>query len=35
MERADAEVEHMGLTTWEKSPHGKIVKTDVVVAKTT
>ena len=33
MERADAEVEHMGLTTWEKAPHGKIVKTDVVVAK--
>ena len=33
MERADAEVEHMGLTTWEKAPLGKIVKTDVVVAK--
>lgn len=33
MERADAEVEHMGLTTWEKTPLGKIVKTDVVVAK--
>jgi hypothetical protein len=33
MERADADVEHMGLTTWEKAPHGKIVKTDVVVAK--
>ena len=33
MERADAEVEHMGLTTWENAPHGKIVKTDVVVAK--
>jgi len=32
-ERADAEKEHMGLTTWEKSPHGKIVKTDVSVAK--
>ena len=25
--------EHMGLTTWEKAPHGKIVKTDVVVTK--
>jgi hypothetical protein len=23
----------MGLTTWEKSPQGKIVKTDVAVAK--
>ena len=33
MERADAEVEHMGLTTWEKAPLGKIVKTDVVLAK--
>ena len=25
--------EHMRLTTWEKAPHGKIVKTDVVVSK--
>ena len=33
MERADAEKEHMGLTTWENSPDGKIVKTDVSVAK--
>ena len=32
-ERANAEKEHMGLTTWEKSPKGKIVKTDVAVAK--
>lgn len=31
--RADAEKEHMGLTAWEKSPQGKIVKTDVSVAK--
>jgi hypothetical protein len=31
--RADAEKEHMGLTTWEKSPDGKIVKTDVSIAK--
>ncbi len=31
--RADAEREHMGLTTWEKAPNGKIVKTDVSVAK--
>ena len=33
MERANAEKEHMGLTTWEKAPDGKIVKTDVSIAK--
>ena len=33
VERADAEREHMGLTSWENAPYGKIVKTDVVVAK--
>lgn len=33
MDRASAEREHMGLTTWEKAPDGKIVKTDVVIAK--
>jgi len=33
MERADAEQEHMGLTTWENAPDGKIVKTDVSIAK--
>ena len=32
-ERADSAKEHMGLTTWENSPEGKIVKTDVAVAK--
>ena len=32
-ERADAEQEHMGLTTWENAPDGKIVKSDVSVAK--
>lgn len=32
-ERANAEKEHMGLTIWENSPKGKIVKTDVSVAK--
>jgi len=32
-ERANSAREHMGLTTWENSPQGKIVKTDVVVAK--
>lgn len=31
--RADSEKEHMGLTTWEKAPDGKIVKSDVSIAK--
>ena len=31
--RADAEKEHMGLTTWEDGPDGKIKKSDVVIAK--
>lgn len=31
--RANAKKEHMGLTSWEKSPNGKIVKTDVSIAK--
>ena len=31
--RASAEKEHMGLTTWENAPHGKIVKPDVSIAK--
>lgn len=31
--RANAEKEYMGLTTWENSPDGKIVKTDVAIAK--
>ncbi len=33
VERADAEKEHMGLTTWETAPDGKIVKSDVAIAK--
>ena len=33
MERADADKEHMGLTTWEAAPEGKIVKADVSIAK--
>ena len=33
VERAHAEQEHMGLTTWENAPDGKIVKTDVSIAK--
>lgn len=32
-ERANAEKPNMGLTTWKKAPDGKIVKTDVVIAK--
>ena len=31
--RADAEKEHMGLTTWKDAPKGKIQRFDVVVAK--
>ena len=33
VERANANKEQMGLTTWENAPNGKIVKTDVFVAK--
>ncbi|MCC2624374.1 MAG: hypothetical protein K0R14_247 [Burkholderiales bacterium] len=33
MNRANITKDHMGLTTWKNSPHGKIVKTDVVIAK--
>lgn len=33
VERANAEKEHMGLTTWEAYPDGKIQKYDVTVAK--
>lgn len=33
VERADSTKEHMGLTTWEDGPDGKIKKSDVVVAK--
>ena len=32
-DRADAEKKHMGLTSWAKSPDGKIVKSDVSIAK--
>ena len=32
-ERADADKEHMGLTNWANSPKGKIVKSDVGIAK--
>ncbi|WP_416331551.1 virulence RhuM family protein [[Clostridium] innocuum] len=33
VERADADKEHMGLTTWDAAPDGKIVKSDVLIAK--
>ncbi|MCH5227694.1 MAG: virulence RhuM family protein [Muribaculaceae bacterium] len=33
VERADSEKEHMGLTTWENAPNGKILKPDVSIAK--
>ena len=33
MNRADSKKKHMGLTTWENAPSGKIIKTDVSVAK--
>lgn len=33
VDRADHSKERMGLTTWKNSPQGKIVKTDVSVAK--
>ena len=33
VKRADAAKEHMGLTSWEGAPNGKIHKYDVVVAK--
>ena len=33
VERADHEKEHMGLTTWKNAPGGKIVKSDVSIAK--
>lgn len=33
IERANAQKENMGLTTWENAPDGKIVKPDVSVAK--
>lgn len=32
-DRADSQKEHMGLTSWKNSPDGKILETDVVIAK--
>ncbi|MCL2762325.1 MAG: virulence RhuM family protein, partial [Treponema sp.] len=31
--RANAQREHMGLTTWEDAPDGKIQRSDVIIAK--
>ena len=31
--RANSEKEHMGLTSWKNSPDGKILETDVIIAK--
>ncbi len=33
MQRADSNKTNMGLTSWEHAPEGKILKTDVIVAK--
>ena len=32
-DRVDVSKKNMGLTTWEKSPDGKILKSDVIIAK--
>ena len=33
VERADSTKEHMGLTTWQDAPNGKIKRSDVIIAK--
>jgi hypothetical protein len=33
VERADSNKENMGLTSWDEAPHGKIKKSDVIIAK--
>ena len=33
VDRANAEKEHMGLTTWKDAPNGKIRESDVIIAK--
>jgi len=33
MKRADSKKEYMGLTSWKNAPKGKIIKTDVFIAK--
>ena len=32
-DRADAEKPHMGLMTWKNAPNGRVVKSDVTIAK--
>jgi len=32
-DKADKEKEHMGLTTWKKSPDGRVLQSDVTIAK--
>ncbi len=32
-DRANSEKENMGLTSWKNSPNGKIMKSDVIIAK--
>lgn len=32
-DRADAERPHMGLTTWKNAPNGRVIKSDVTIAK--
>ena len=32
-DRADAEKPHMGLMTWKNAPDGRVVKSDVTIAK--
>ena len=32
-DRANSKKEHMGLTSWKKSPNGKIMESDVIIAK--
>ena len=33
VQRADSKKEHMGLTTWKNAPKGKILKSDITIAK--
>lgn len=33
VERADHQKDYMGLKTWKKAPHGKVLKSDVSIAK--
>ena len=32
-DRADAERPHMGLTTWKNAPNGRVIKSDITIAK--